>query len=207
LSSRAVFALKGKAGPEGAAGAQGAAGSAGPQGPKGDTGAAGPQGPKGDAGAAGAQGPKGDTGAPGVAGAAGATGPKGDTGAIGATGQKGDTGATGPKGDTGAVGPVGPPGAGLHYIARTCDNPATTQSECVVTCPDAQPNVVGGGTFGNSPLTDQIVNASNPFFGTNGAAPSGWDAFMNNTSPDTKYSMTVYAICTAATATASSVAP
>jgi hypothetical protein len=219
LSSRAVSALKGKAGPQGAAGAQGAAGSAGPQGPKGDTGAAGAQGlkgdtgaagtqgPKGDAGAAGAAGPKGDTGATGTAGAAGATGPKGDTGA---TGLKGDTGATGAKGDTGAVGPtgpVGPPGAGLHYISRTCDNPATTQSECVVTCPDAQPNVVGGGTFGNSPLTDQIVNASNPFFGTNGAGPSGWDAFMNNTSLDTKYSMTVYAICTAATATSSSIAP
>jgi len=174
LSSRAVSALKGKAGPQGPSGAQGAAG---PQGSAGATGSAGP---------AGAQGPKGDAGAQGAPGAAG---------------------APGQKGDTGATGPPGPVGAGLHYISRTCDNIANTQSECIVTCPATSPvapNVVGGGVFGSSPSTDQIVNASNPFFGNNGSPPSGWDAFMNNTSPDTNYTMTVYAICTAATAVSSS---
>lgn len=158
-------------------------GKAGAQGPAGP---AGQQGPVGSAGAAGPQGPKGDTGPQGAAGAAGATGPKGDPGV------------------TGATGPPGP--VGLHYISRTCDNPAATQSECIVTCPDTAKNVVGG-VFGSSPLTDQIVNASDPFFGTNGAPPSGWDSFMNNTSTDTKYSMTVYAICTTATSTSSSIAP
>jgi len=175
LSSRAVTALKGKAGPRGPAGAQG---QAGPQGSAGANGNAGP---------AGAQGLKGDTGAQGIQGVAG---------------------TPGPKGDTGATGPPGPVGAGLHYIQRTCDNPASTQSECIVTCPATSPvapNVVGGGVFGSSPTTDQVVNASNPFYGDAGHPPSGWDAFLNNTSTDTNYTMTVFAICTAATAVSSSI--
>jgi len=176
LSKKTVAALKGARGPQGPAGAAGPAGNQGPQG---------------------SQGAKGDTGAAGPAGAAGSPGP---TGATGPQGGVGPQGATGPVGATGPAGPVA-----LHYITRTCDNLAGLQSECSVQCPDAHPNVVGGGVLGNSPLPDQGTNGSNPFYSVNGAAPSGWEAYMNNTSTN-NYTMTVYAICTTATATSSSTA-
>jgi len=138
---------------------------------------------------------KGRRGAQGAAGPVGATGP---AGAAGANGAAGAVGATGPLGATGPAGPVA-----LHYISHGCANPADTQTLCQVECPAAHPNVAGGGVYGSGGL-DQHVNSSAPTFSANGAAPSGWFASMNNTSPNSQ-GMSVLAICTSATATSSSV--
>jgi len=151
------------------------------------------------------KGKRGPEGLAGPAGPAGPAGAKGNTGAQGPSGPVGATGPQGPKGDPGAQGPPGP--TALDYISKTCVNAANGQDGCSVICPNAEPNVVGGGVYGSSALTDQIVNSSDPLFEANGAAPSGWEAFMNNTSTDTDYMMTVVAICTAATATSSSTVP
>ena len=90
-------------------------------------GATGPQGPQGIQGPTGPQGPQGPTGAQGT---------QGTSGTAGATGATGPTGPTGPSSLTGKVVIASSPGQ------TGADNAET------VTCPVANPNVVGGGFAG-----------------------------------------------------------
>ena len=193
--------IKGETGSQGPKGDRGAIGNNGLQGPKGDTGAtgsAGLQGPKGntgDIGETGVQGPKGDTGS---LGSIGPQGPKGDTGATGDTGGTGGTGLQGPQGNTGAKGSTGSQGpmgdvgiSGYEIVTNESVNDSFGFKEVTATCPGTK-QVLGGGTFINTPTSRVATLDSRPTM----TSPAGWHGSAGETGGDVgNWSLIVYAIC------------
>ena len=193
--------IKGETGSQGPKGDRGAIGNNGLQGPKGDTGSLGsigPQGPKGDTGATG---DTGDTGGTGLQGPQGNTGAKGNTGSQGPqgnTGAKGNTGSQGPKGNTGANGNTGSQGpkgdigiSGYEIVTNTSVSNSFGFKEVTATCPGTK-QVLGGGTFINTPTSRVATLDSRPTM----TSPAGWTASAGETEGDVgNWSLTVYAIC------------
>jgi hypothetical protein len=142
-------------GPQGLQGATGPAGPTGPAGANGAPGAIGPAGPVGGRGPAGADGAAGPIGPPGKDGKDGAPGPIGPQGPIGPAGPKGDPGPSG-----GGAATAGPTGLDTTVIATDL-----TLQGAFARCPEDHPYVLGGGSYGQSPLQE-----SRPVDGI----PQGW---------------------------------
>ena len=123
----------------------------------------------------------------------GPAGPAGPAGPVGPQGPQGPQGSQGPQGETGPQGPQGPAGlpggiAGLVVVSATSVNNDDSYKTQAVSCPAGKKALGGGGSTNN---TAASVSQSYP----TDVVPTGWTVVGSATTPNTAFSVTVYAIC------------